>query len=334
MLLSEQERQLSSEQSLFSSSTMYNVGTLGSWVLINDYGYKNVPATGIVFFQFKMSTPASGVSWFYGALYVGGMPVEVYSIGVGQNVTVGGAVWLTAGSYDFQLQGEVNGTMSGSSIGALQVGFTLFNDCATYALQATTQGGTINLTVPSRNTPLGNLNEAVFCINVSAQAPSNQLVSMEPITVDGVSYNGDEIGPTAIASSQKLYIPLSVGTQHSISCTTGNSEATMYVSIIACPWILTTYAHFHQPVTLNITQLSTIYAVICPLFNDVLKECFVGAPKGISSGAASDFYGYASAGTGSNVSFSYTFDSVNANIVSFSADSLGGCIDNIGVDVE
>jgi hypothetical protein len=334
MLLSEQERQLSSEQSLLSNSTMYSVGTPSTWTLINDYPYINVPANGIVFFQFKMTAPASGISWFYGALLIGGMPVEVHSIGPGASATVGGAVWLTAGSYDFQLQAEVNGTMGGCQMGALQVGFTLFNDCATYALQSSTQGGSIQLTVPSRNTPLGNLNEAVFCINVCAVAPTNQMVSMEPITVDGVSYNGDEIGPTSLYSSQKLFIPLSVGTQHTISCTTGNSEATMYVSIIACPWILTTYSHFHQPVTLNITQLSTIYAVICPLFLDVFKEAWVGAPKGISSGAGSDFYGYGSAGTGANVPFSYTFDSVNANIVTFSADGLGCCIDNIGVDVE
>jgi hypothetical protein len=337
MLLAEQERILSSEQNLLRNLTQYGY-TSSTFGLIEDYGNITVPQNGIVFFNFKVSCATNTGTSTYAVLYIGGIPVEAIGVSAGASAVVGGAVWMAQGTYDVQIQGQCNG--GELYVSNMQVGFTLFNDCTVYQLQSTTQGGTIYLTPPTRMTPLGPLNEVVFCINVSAQAPQNQLVnfSSTPITVDGVQYPLDEVGPTSTAIgyaiSGKLFLPLAVGVQHSISVTTGNSSATLYVSVIACPWILTTAPHFHQPVTLNITQLSTIYAVICPLYNDVFKECFVGTPKGINSGAASDYYGYASAGTGANVSFSFTFDSVNAQLVTFSADSFGGCIDNIGVDVE
>ena len=327
MLLSEQERILASEKNLINSSTSYAIPST-SWGLINDYGSITTPAAGIVFFNFAASA-GLGASGTIG-LYINGIPVEVVKISAETNIVEGGAVWLPQGSYDVQFQGLYSGSQP--SITSLQVGFTQFNDCTSYALQSSTQGGTINLTVPARTTPVGPLNEAVFAINLSAQAPVNQLVSPEPITVDGVSYALDETGPTAYATSGKLYIPLSVGVQHTISCTTGNANATMYVSIIACPWILTTAAHQHQPVTLDFPQQSTFYAIVDPLFLDApLKECFIGKPKGVTFGPE-DYYGYASAGTGATVSFNYEFESVNTLSVIMSADGLGCCIDNIAVD--
>jgi hypothetical protein len=333
MLLSEQERNLGSEQKLISNSNQYGT-TSSSWTTINDYGNITTPAAGIVFFNFTASANTYATFGIV-ALYIGGIPVEVVTNSYGGSGTAGGAAWLLQGTYDVQAQGMVSGSSSAVYIQNLQVGYTLLNDCVSYPLQSVTQGtgGTINLTVPNRNTPVGPLNQAVFAINVSVQAPSNQIVGGISVVVDGGTQSLDETGPTAYATSAKCFVPLSVGTQHSIYATTGNSSATMYISIIACPWILTTAARLHQPVTLSFPQQSTLYAIIDPLFNDTFKECFVGKPKGVSFGAASDYYGYASAATGSNVSFSFTFDSVNTLYVIMSADGLGCCIDNITADI-
>jgi hypothetical protein len=331
MVLSEQERLLSVEKNLLNVATQYSYSS-SSWGTIEDYGNVTTPAAGILFFNFEF-TAGSGSSG-KACLYVGGIPVELTTLTAVGSTIVGGAVWLPQGTYDIQIQGQCTGMIY---VENLQVGYTLFNDCTSYALQSVTQGATINLTPATRQTPLGPLNETVFCINVSGEAPVNQLTTIQSITVDGTVYTTFDENTTmtgGLAASAKLFMPLAVGVQHSISAELGNASATMYVSIIACPWILTTAPKFHQPVKLQITQLSTIYAIVCPLFLDVVKEIFVGAPKGISSGPGSDYYGYASAGTGANVSFSFTFDSVNAALVTFSADSLGGCIDNIGVDVE
>ncbi|MGD0029396.1 MAG: hypothetical protein ABSC91_10710 [Candidatus Bathyarchaeia archaeon] len=325
MLLSEQERILTNEKNLLNNPNTYNPST--TWGQIFDYGNVTTPEDGIVFFVFTVNAGLSAQGDI--ELFIGGMPVECCSPSPQTVTMVGGAIWLPAGTYDVIAYGRQTGSMSGPSISNLQVGFTQFNDCTSYALQ---NSSSCSLTVPARTTPVGPLNEAVFAINATALAPVNQLVTTLYITVDGHLQINDESDFGSRVATAKCYLPLSVGTSHSISITSDNASATLYLSVIACPWILTTAARLHQPVTLSFPQMSTLYSIIGILFNDVVKECFVGKPKGVSFGSE-DYYGYSSAGTGAIISFSYTFDSVNATVVTLSADGLGCCIDNIAVDV-
>jgi hypothetical protein len=331
MILSEQERLLANEANLLNDATGYDTsGT--TWALVHDYGNVTTPADGIIAFKFDVSAGlgASGKI----ALYIDGKPVEVTSITAGHTLSVGGAVWLPAGTYDVQAQGQDGG---GSTISILnaQVGFCQFNDCAAYALQATTQGsgGTQNLTVNNRNTPLGALNKAVFAINVSAQAPLNELVSISSIVVDGKPYSAltfDENGPAARASSAKLYVPLSVGSSHSVYASTTNANATMYLSIIACPWILPAISQQHTPVALDFSQASNVQMILATLFLEVSKTAGIGKVKAITYGV-DDWYGSQS-GT-AIVSFAYTLDTVNVSGVYLIAGGIGGSIDAISVDV-
>lgn len=326
MLLSEQERILTNEKNLLNIPAAFNPST--TWGLIQDYGNVTTPGDGVVFFVFTVNAGLSVQGDI--ELFIGGMPVECCSVLPQTIKTVGGAVWLPQGTYDIAAYGRQTGSSPGPAIQNLQVGFTQFNDCAPYALQASSS---CSLTVPARTTPVGPLNEAVFAINATALAPANQLVTTLYITVDGVVQINDESAFGSRVATAKCYLPLSVGTSHTISISSDNASATLYLSVIACPWILTTAARFHQPVTLDFPQLSTLYTIIGILFNDIVKECFVGKPKGVSFGGGTDYYGYASAGTGAIISFSYTFDSVTATVVTLSADGLGCCIDNIAVDV-
>jgi hypothetical protein len=325
MLLSEQERILTNEKNLLNDPTSYSIPST-QWGPIHDWGGFTTTQDGIWFFNFLVSAGLGAQGTV--ALFINGIPVEVITITAAQNIVAGGALWLPAGTYDVQAYGLYSG--SAPSIMNVQVGFTQFNDCGSYALQASSSA---SVTVNSRATPVGDLRQAVYAINASALAPLNQLVGQITISVDGATQTNDESGPNARASSAKCYLPCSISSSHSISVTCNNASATIYLSVIACPWILTTAARFHQPVTLSFPQLSTLYTVVGILFNDVVKECFVGKPKGVSFGAGADFYGYSSAGTGVLLSFAYTFDSVNAALVTFSADGLGCCIDNIAVDV-
>lgn len=330
MLLSEQERILSSEKMLMYDPETFSTTSI-TFGQIHDYGYMTVPNSGIVYFVLKASI---NTVWGLLALYIGGIPVEVNTInfsGAGGTFTLGGAVQLNSGTYDVSVSGNTSNSSYTLSILSLQVAMTKFNDCAAYALQASTSA---SLTVNGRKTPVGPLKMAVFAINASGQAPSGQAAGISSITVDGMSMTFDEsCTSTCVSASVKCYVPLSVGTSHTITVTPTNSSQTTYLSVIACPWILTSASRAHQPVTLDFPQQSTLYVIVTPLFLDAsVKECYVGYPKGINWGAA-NYYSYASAGTGAIVSFSYTFDSVNTLYVIMSADALGCCIDNIAVDM-
>jgi hypothetical protein len=329
MLLSEQERLLANEVNLINNPTLYMI-TNTLWYLIYDYGQIQMPADGILFFSVQFDSGTTGTTQI--AVYVRNMPIAVGVLGTSGSMFVAGAVWLAAGTYaEIQVYGVTTG--AGADIKNMQVGYTAFNDSVGYALQATASGSSISLTVSSRVTPVGALKQAVYGIIACSFAPSGQTTTISAITVDGVLQSFDESnGSGTQAASVKCYVPCAVGSSHTVVVSQSNSSATLYLSIIACPWICTSISRMPQPVTLSFPQQSTVYVVIGILFKDCVKSIWVGKQKGISFGAA-DYYGYSSAGTGTLLSFNYSFDSVNVAQVLFCMGGLGCCVDSIAVDV-
>ena len=326
MILAEQERILGSEKRLLSKFVPH--WSPKSYGLIYDYGNITTSEAGIVIFNFTVTGDDSGLGIV--VLYINGIPVEFAPVLNSDTHIFGGAIWLPAGTYDVAAYGQYSGT-SAVSISDLEIGFAQFNDCTAYALQASSN---CSLTGPSaRNTPIGPINQVVYAINASALAPVGEVVDAPIITVDGVQQTNDEgtSGYHAQANSAKCYLPLSPGVSHSISITCNNGSATLYLSVIACPWILTTaLRHGHSPVTIDLPQSSTIYTNLGSLFIDSTKNAYIGMQKGLSFGI-SDFYAYGTTDAGI-LSFSYTFTTVDVAAVAFIADGLGGCIENIGID--
>jgi hypothetical protein len=62
-----------------------------------------------------------------------------------------------------------------------------------------------------------------------------------------------------------------------------------------------------------------------------VKDAYVGVVKAVSF-SASDFYAHGIAEVGI-LAFNYNFSNVNLFVASFIVDGLGGCIENIGVDI-
>jgi hypothetical protein len=232
-------------------------------------------------------------------------------------------------------------SLSGATVAVanMQVALVQFNDVQASPLTYYGSSNQVQLTPQQRTLPVGSLNQAVYAVNICT---SGSLGSSFTISVDGVAHaDMDDLSyypgsPTAINGFYvyKLYIPLSVGSQHTVSFTL--SSAACYISVVACPWILTTSTRGgHQPVTFNFSQLSTFYVNLGSLYADLPKNSYVGTRKGVSYGQ-SDYY---ASGTATNgvLQFSYTFTSLSVSLVAFVADSsttLGGCVENIGVDIQ
>jgi hypothetical protein len=321
MLLSEQERLLANEVNLINNPNTYALpGTLN---LIYSYGTPTMPADGIIFLNLTF-TNVAGTSQII--VYIRYMPILTVVLTSMGSVNPGVAVWLPQGSQNIEVYGVTTGT---ATISNMQVGYTLFNDCAGFGLSANSTG---SVTVNSRVTPVGPLNQVMYAITACSYIGSGT-TSIQSVSVDGVSQSFDESnGSGTQAHSVKCFVPCSVGSSHTVIVTQSNSSATIYLTIIATPWICTSSSRFHQPVTLKFPQESTLYAVIGILFADTVKSCYVGKQKAVSFGAA-DYYGYSSAGTGKILSFNYSFDSVNVAQVLLSMGGLGCCIESIAVDV-
>ncbi|MGB8781240.1 MAG: hypothetical protein WCD81_11420 [Candidatus Bathyarchaeia archaeon] len=344
MLLCEQERNLAAEKSLINDPTSYQTSST-SLVTIHDYGNITVPAGGslVIFSADSLCSLTAGISGVI-AIQVGSLMYAAgycFDANSGPANTIGtkhlsSLIWLPAGTYDVSVVGL---TAVALSVGNMKVGLVNFNDVQPSALAYYTSAtNSIQLTVPNRTLPVGSLNQAVFAINICT---SGTLGSTFNLTVDGVAHTDmDEI--SGVSGTEpingyyiyKLYIPLSVGVQHTVAFTL-SSGAVAYVSVVACPWILAAAGRGHQPFLLSFSQLSTFYINIGSLFADGTKNCYIGISKSISYGA-SDYY---ASGTvlGGVLSFSYTFTSLNVIIASLTMDSsilLGACVENIGVDIQ
>lgn len=344
MLLCEQERILTSERNLLTENNLYSTVS-GSLVLIHDYGNIIVPAGGaLVYFNANtfLSTIADPNATAYAdfILKVGGNTITGKHISISgtppltgnKSDPLGSVVWLNAGTYDISLYGRSDNTATIAAVWGISFGITGFNDLVYSAFQvyAAPNPANIALTVAARQTPAGPLKQAIYALTLGSDQAWGAGLTVQ---VDGITQTSpDEDGGTGATGIYvyKLFVPLSVGTSHTISIIspTGSISA----SVVACPWILTaTLRNGHSPVTLDFSQLSTLYTNLGSLFFDTTKNAYVGVVKAVSF-SGGDFYAHGIAEVGI-LSFNYNFSSVNVFVASFIVDGLGGCIENIGVDI-
>jgi hypothetical protein len=343
MLLCEQERILTSEKNTLKEDNLYSTVS-GALVLIHDYGNIVVPAGGaLVYFWVNtfLSTIADANATAFAdfILKVGGNTIAGKHISISgtppltgnKSDPVGSVVWLNAGTYDVSLYGRSDNFATIAAVQGISFGITSFNDLVYSAFQHyTAASSNIVLTVNARNTPLGPLKQAVYALTISSDHAWGSGLTVQ---VDGVTQSvPDEDGGTGGTGIYvyKLFIPLSVGSSHTI--TIALSSAVADASVVACPWILTAaLRNGHSPVTLDFSQQSTLYTNLGSFFYDTVKDAYLGVTKAVSF-SASDFYAHGIAEVGI-LAFNYNFSSVNVFVASFIVDGLGGCIENIGVDI-
>jgi hypothetical protein len=344
-LLTELERNLGVECNLINDPTSYSTSSYASFALLKDWGNVTLSNAGLLLIFFQMYVSGSNYTG-YVRIKVGSNYVYCQKTGNTSStmITVGAAIYLAAGTYDVRAEG-CNPTGGGSYYTYLQnfqCGYTSFNDLVGSAEVA--YGSSIALTVSSRLTPMGTLNQAVYlvqCMAYTSGAVTNfnnvgdSLTNGVSITIDGVQKNWSERcqdTDKVQAASARLALPFSVGSSHTIVITKSNSSTVVDISVVACPWILGDINH--SPVNMSFSQGSTAYANVEPLFLNPTKFVGVGMVHGVSFGAADDYY--ASTSAVDVISFSYTFLFTDLsslpNFLFF--NGTGGCIVAIGVDVK
>jgi hypothetical protein len=248
-------------------------------------------------------------------------------------------VYLAAGTYGIDVENTIDtaGTMK---IRNFQAGFASFSDLSGSALAA--YAGAIAKTTAVRATPAGNLKNTVYCVTVYAvtagaqtnlENPGDALTNGVQVLLDGVQQawserNQGDFG-TDIAAGGKCYVAASAGASHSVTVTKDNVGTSVNVNVAVCPWILP-FA-LSEVVSLSVPQGSTLYLTQEPLDANPTKYVYVGKIRGVTFGAATDYYASASA-TGVSA-FSYTFESVSVPQVMMTVYGLGGCISIIAVDL-
>lgn len=307
---------------------------------LHNYGNITVAEDGLVPVHLELDTNATNGAFCrvkIGGTYCHGVK-HPYSVGVYSKYGV--LVWLAAGTYAVLVEGAVasSGTLN---LKNFQCGFAEFADSVGSALA--TYSGSVALTVASRKTAIGDLKEAVFAVNLFGSTPSAQtnfedigetFTNGVSVTVDGEQVNSSERSQDTDAkgnASAKYYVPLSVGSQHTITVSKRNANTVVNISVIACPWILTVKAQKHRPVTFNFPQGSTLYLTLEPLFVDPGTNVQVGMVRAVSFGDSCDFY-HVGSGTGI-LADSYTFQTVNFQEVETYVYGLGGCVSIVGVDI-
>lgn len=348
MLLAEQERVLTSEQALINSDNLY-IANPTVWTTIHDYGNIVVPVGGsLVVFSLDTLIAIGSIAAGYGVAIEVGVLKYVAGWYYDNTTTytqkhLGAIIWLPAGTYDVKVGGIVPASDCSIEIWNFKCGLVSFNDAVTSSLQHYSVNTDISLTVAARTTPTGPLNQAVYAVNICT---NGVLGTSFIVKVDGASntvmdeYCGTTPGATSINGCHiyKLYVPLAVGSAHVIRVEfTGGKEA--YLSVVACPWILTTPMRVQKPLTFDFPQLTTFYANLGSLFaNDSrnsdgvpTKNAYLGNAKAVPYGI-SDYYVSAQSLSGA-LPFSYNFSSLCAPVAPWIVDGLGGCIENIGVDL-
>jgi hypothetical protein len=338
VLITEQERLIANEQQLINNSTSYVIP--GSYGTIHDYGNITLAQAGLVAIVFNLSCSGGTMGLTGFRLKVGGTPIFTANYSGGTNYPngpYGCLIYLAAGTYDILLEGAING--NSGNVTSMKVGLLSFNDLVGSALAAYSSG--IALTVANRITPAGPLLKATYCVQVYAVTASantnlenvgDNLTNGVSISVDGAQvnwsekYSPDDSGYHGV--SGKVFLPYSVGSSHTVTITKRNSNTTVNVTVVACPWILAS-SNF-SPVNLNFAQGSTVYCVENPLFVDATKFIGVGTPRGVSFGTATDYYNSTSA-SGLLV-YSYQIDVADVTQVDIVTNGMGACIEIIGVD--
>ena len=338
VLLTEQERLIANEINLLNNTTQYNFPN--SFGTIHDYGNITLANAGLVAITITISQCSGGSSGDCGfRIKVGSLyAFSKFNTTPQSNGVFGCLIWLAAGTYDILVEG-FKIPSNYESIGALQVGLVSFNDLQGSALVSYSSG--ISLTVANRNTPAGPLLYATYAVNVYAVTASantnledsgDNLTNGVNVLVDSVRQNWSEKNTpddgTYHGVHGKVYLPFSVGTSHTVTVAKRNSNTTVHISVVACPWILASANSV--PVNINFSQGSTVYCVENPLFVDVTKFIGVGTPRGVSFGAATDYYNSTSAS--GLLMYSYLIDVADISQVDVYASGMGGCIEIIGVD--
>lgn len=334
--ISEQERLIAAELQLLNSTTQYSFPT--SMGTVHDYGNITSTQAGAVIIRIGINF-ASGNNAC--RVKVGSYYVWAKSANGSFGTTYFGTiVWLAAGTYDVLVEGY---GPSPATISSMVIGYVPFNDIKGSALAAYSSG--IPLTVSNRNTPLGPLLQAVYAVQVYAvtagaltnlENVGDNLTNGVSILVDSTQVNWSErLSPdvgNADGVSGKVFLPYSVGSSHTVSISLRNAGTTVHISVVGCPWILG--SAIHAPVNLTFSQLSTIYVILNPLFDDKVKFVGVGQPRSISFGNATDYYNSAS-GLGL-LSYSYMIDAPDVSQVDLyvsNSAGTGGCVEVIGVDL-
>lgn len=332
-LLVEQERLVAQEANLINVPGSYNWFTVG-WGTLHDYGNVTLPADGILLIKFDTSLngSAGAVRIKVGSNYVYGL------IPSGGWTTYGLAVWLSAGTYDVLVEGYVGSAAYTVSIQNFQAGLTAFNDQQGAAVQTYSSG--IPLTVTNRATPVGVLSNTTYLLQCFASTSSavtnfenigDNLTNGVSVSIDGRQVSWDERNQDTGgygAASAKAAISLPVGAAHTATISKRNGSTVVIISVITCPWILPNVVH--MPVNLSFSQGSTVYCILEPLFLNLTKFVGVGVIRGITYGAADDYY--SSLSGVDLIHFSFTMDIediLNNKLIMY---GLGGCIGIIGVD--
>ncbi len=332
-LLTEQERLIMSDISLIDDTTDYHTAS-STFVTLNDYGNVTLPTAGILLIAFTSTN--SSVNNGNIRIKVGSKYVLSLFI-VSGNGSQAGAIYLAAGTYDILAEGCVGGNTV--HISNMKVGYTTFND-----LQGSAEGvysSSISLTVANRKTPVGALTQATWLVQAFANTPSGQanfenvgdsLTNGISITIDGVQVSWNSRQQDALsqgAASAILALPYSVGSAHTVEITKRNANTVVNISIIACPWILS--STIYEPVAFDFSQGSTYYCTLNALFTDPTKFIGIGIARGISFGASFDYYNSSSA-TGL-LAYSITMDVYDVTYLICQASGLGGCIEIVAADI-
>jgi len=341
MLLVEQVRAIESELTFIDNSTHYSAPS-ANWDTLHDYGNVTTPKAGLLIFLIGAH---ADVNEGYVRLRVGANYVWAHKeVSGGISVNHECFCYVSAGTYDILVQGRKGDASSGLSVDKFVCGFVAFSDMngsflASYSSQ-------ISITPANRESCIGALKQAVFRVQVYGVTPGGQtnfenvgdsLTNGVSLAVDGVQIsfdvrNQDTVGDNG--ASAEYFTALSVGSAHTFAVTKDNANTIVYISIVACPWLI--YDTLHQPATLDIPQGSTLYLMLEPLdgLADPTKYAYVGKVRAFSFGDATDYY-YSLSGTGIQIP-TYTFEIVNGQTsLLYVKGSLhtGACISHIGVDV-
>jgi hypothetical protein len=342
-LLVEQVRDIESEETLINNTSTY-VAPSTSWDTLHDYGNVTVSKAGLLIFKIGAHRGTSGFDGFL-RLEVGANYVWAHregSGGISQDHEC--FCYVDAGTYDILVQGRQGGADSSLSVDKFVCGFVAFSDMdgsflASYSSQ-------ISITPANRESCIGALKQAVFRVQVYGVTAAGQtnfenigdsLTNGVSLAVDGAQINFDvrnQDTGSGEGAYAEYFIALSVGAAHTFTITKDNANTTVYISIVACPWLM--YDALHQPVTLDIPQGSTLYLMLEPLdgLADPTKYAYIGKVRAFSFGDATDYY-YSLSGTGIQMP-TYTFEIVDGQTsLLYVKGSLhtGACISHIAVDL-
>ncbi len=335
MPMTEQERQILSDRNILNVMAPYGTNQQ-SWTLLRDYGSITLSDPALVIVKFSAYANA-GTN---GKLRIKLAGTPIYRIvAASVSAVYGFIVYLAAGTYGITAEGI--STAGGGLmvyISDVQIGTTDFYDLQ--ALGWATYAQTVPVTVAARTTDVGAIKNAVFyihCTAATASANTNfenvgeSLTNGVSVTVDGAQLSWDErIQDTTNGvdyACARLAQPFTTGTAHTVAVSKRYANTTVYITIVACPWILpTANAELFDN---DFSGNSTITITLNPLFADPTKYAFVGTRRGVSFGDATDFYMSAS-GTGLLI-FSVTYTGFNEKLPIF-IRGLGGCIEAVGID--